>query len=435
MVTGVMSYSFMISSLSSLLTNDDIQKTNKNLALESLHRIDVDSNLDTGLFLRVKKAIIKKFKEVEYIKNQDALMHLLPRRLKGDLNAALHESLVRKIDIFKHEEKEFVEYLARLLRAKKYKAEEIICKEGEKNDEIYFIIKGCIEYVLPEFNDIPYQKLGKGERFGDLEIVHLFLTGKRLIEGKRIFTAKAKKDSEIFILSQTDLLALYHKFEKQVESIFIGADIRLKYSLELKEKTGEKLRRRYSGMNKIVKRMSTSLSSRDNKYHSGYTRELSASSMGCTKTEGEFSYTESLYSEISGDTDMMSEYRNNYNSSYINLNIHKGELEINDKDGNTKSQSPNRRKPIFRKSSRKVRLGPRNRLKSSIDFGVYKYKPKDNRIAIHITEAPEDDKNIIIPGKEEIRSLASDIDENMTIFRAPPISLQNIHSAKLIPSM
>ena len=117
-------------------------------------------------------------------------MHLLPRKLRGDLNATLQ-----------HEKTEFVEYLARLLKLRKYTADDIICQEGTRNDEIYFIIKGSVEYVLPEFNNIPYKKLTKGERFGDLEIVHLFLEGKRLSEGKRIFTAKAKEDSEILVLS------------------------------------------------------------------------------------------------------------------------------------------------------------------------------------------------------------------------------------------
>ena len=109
----------MISSLSSLFTSKDIQQTNKNIALDSLRRIDISNNLDTGLFLRLKKSIIKKFKEVEYIKNRDALMHLLPRKLRGDLNSAMHESLVRKILIFKHEDSKFVEQLARLLKPRK----------------------------------------------------------------------------------------------------------------------------------------------------------------------------------------------------------------------------------------------------------------------------------------------------------------------------
>ena len=258
MVVGVMSYSYMISSLSSFFTSNDIKQTKKNHALESLRRIDLSTNLDTGLFLRIKKAIIKKFKEVEYIKNRDALLHLLPRKLKGDLNSAMHESLVRKIGIFREENPVFVDYLARLLKPKKYSADEYICKEGEGINAIYFLIKGKVEYVLPKFNDAPYLTLSKGARFGDLEIVYSFETGKRSIEGNRIFTAKAKEDCEILSLSKTDLLLLYKKYEKQIISIFEGADLRLKHTLEHKTKIENGLRHRYSSMNRFVRRISVS---------------------------------------------------------------------------------------------------------------------------------------------------------------------------------
>ena len=307
-----MSYSFMISSLSSLFTSKDIQQTNKNIALDSLRRIDVSNNLDTGLFLRLTKSIIKKFKEVEYIKNRDALMHLLPRKLRGDLNSAMHESLVRKILIFKHEDSKFVEQLARLLKPRKYTADEIICGEGTKIDEIYFIIKGSVEYVLPEFNNIPYKRLKKGERFGDLEIVHLFLQGQRLSEGRRIFTAKAKEDSEILVLSQTDLLILYHKFEKQIESIFNGADFRLKHTQDLKSKIETNLKRRFTGMTKIVRRMSKTIAESDPKLPTGYSTkqnesdndEVRGSNIEEEEDEEDEEESDSMYTEISDYTNM-----------------------------------------------------------------------------------------------------------------------------------
>ena len=293
MLIGVMSYSFAISSLSSILTSSDLKQTRKNQALETLRRIDVENNLETALFLRLKKSLVKKFKEVEYIKNRDNLMHLLPRKLRGDLNSAMHESLVRKITIFKDESSMFVEYLARLLKPKKYQAEEIICEEGSSINEIFFIIKGCVEYVLPEYNNTPYLQISKGERFGELEIVQLLLQGRGALEGKRTFTAKAKMECEILLLSKTDLLILYHKYEDQTRAIFEGANLRLKHTIEQKQRTQNGLEQRHSKLNKFIRRMSCPMEhTMPNTYKTGYTRTYS--DMEFTDEEED----EGLYSDM-----------------------------------------------------------------------------------------------------------------------------------------
>ena len=274
MVIGVMCYSFCISSLSSILTSYDIKETNKNKALQSLHRIDCECKLDTNTFLKIKKAIIKKFKQVEYIVNRDHLMTLLPRNLRSDLNAAMHVNLVRKVNIFKEENDTFVEYIARLLKPFKYPAESIICQENSPIDEIYFILKGSVEYVLPEYNDAPYWKISKGERFGDLEILRWFSGGRKEQE-KRIFTAKAKEECEILVLSKTDLFLLYKKYQEQTKAIFQGSDLRLQHTKNLKARAEKKFGQRHKEMNDFIKEMS--LGRPGPGLQTGYTRRFSDS--------------------------------------------------------------------------------------------------------------------------------------------------------------
>ena len=431
MVLGVMSYSFMISSLSSLFTSKDIRQTNKNTALDSLRRIDISHNLDTGLFLKLKKTIIKKFKEVEYIKNRDSLMHLLPRKLQGDLNSAMHESLVRKIDIFMNEDAEFVEYMARVLKPKKYSADDIICKEGSKNYEIYFIIKGSVEYVLPEFNDIPYKALKKGERFGDLEIVHLFLQEKQLNQGGGIFTVRAKQDSEILVLSQTDLLILHHKFKKQIESIFEGAEFRFQHTLELKTKIEQGLKKRVSGMNKVVQRISTHVERAD-KLKTGYTREI--------KSENELSEQEdsdSIYSDMSDDISDMSEYMNNLDLQ----SIQEMKRESSKKTPSAKHSSKSINKIIAQQNKG---ITPRSRIISSKDYRIqalkklgssFRIRPTRINKEINITGTSKREnldccifsENISHSENDEIRSLGLNVDENIETLQIPA-SCAKIHN-------
>ena len=311
MVIGVMSYSFCISSLSSILTSYDIKETNKNKALQSLHRIDIECKLDTKIYLKIKKAIIKKFKEVEYIKNRDHLMTLLPRKLRGDLNAAMHTNLVRKVNIFKEESVIFVDYLARLLKPVKYQADTIICQEGALIDEIYFIIKGSVEYVLPQYNDTPYWKISKGERFGDLEILRWF-TGGRTDTERRLFTAKAKEDCEILVLSKTDLFLLYKKYQMQTRNIFEGSDLRLQHTRNLKEQEEKKHFQRHHDMNKFIKKMSIGVSSTPG-LKTGYTRRFSDS---IQSEESSFGDTSSFTS-----SDLQSTGKHSLNDSKVHSNL------------------------------------------------------------------------------------------------------------------
>ena len=47
---------------------------------------------------------------------------------------------------------------------------EYVCKENEYADEMYFIIKGWVQYVYGPDN-IHFKTLSKGSYFGDIELI------------------------------------------------------------------------------------------------------------------------------------------------------------------------------------------------------------------------------------------------------------------------
>ena len=265
MMIGVMSYSFAISSLSSMLSTSDTKAQLQAEALETLDNIDLECNLETKLFLELRRTIAMKFKKQEYIKNRDNLMHILPRKLRRLVNSSMHARLVQQVSLFSTEGQGFLNYLATVLKPKKYGAEEIICNEGEDITGIYFMLSGSVEYVLPQFNDTPYMSISKDLHFGDLEIVNSMLKNQ-ILHGKRLFTAKAKEDCEILVLSITDLIKLFHRYEGQAINIFEGSDMRLKYTLEQKKKLENGLKQRQRKIHKlfISKKKRKSVQSRVN---------------------------------------------------------------------------------------------------------------------------------------------------------------------------
>ena len=112
MLIGVISYSFAISSLTSMLAEEDIKETKKLEALETLHQIDVDCDLDTRLYLDIKRAIARKFKRVEYFKKSDHLMKILSRDLKKKLNRSMHGELInQQLNITQSQSEDFKKYI------------------------------------------------------------------------------------------------------------------------------------------------------------------------------------------------------------------------------------------------------------------------------------------------------------------------------------
>ena len=250
MISGVLCYSFAISSLTSMITKEDITQTKKLEALEALHRIDIDCELDTILYLDVKKAIAKKFRQTNYYKNNDSLLNILPRKLKKGINSGLLSEIVNKqIPLFSGQSSTFKTYISNFLKPRSYKADEYIYKEGSTCDAIYFLLKGKVEYVLPQYQDSPYSVITEGLHFGDLDLIFNILDHEdalsRINQERRIFTVKAKEDCQILVLNKADFSKLHHKFEIESKVLVAGAEYRLSLIIEKKATMEDAFKRRY----------------------------------------------------------------------------------------------------------------------------------------------------------------------------------------------
>ena len=97
-----MAYTFAISSLSSIITTNDIRETRKNEALDLLHRIDMKYQLTTNDYLTINQHIIKKFKEVESFQSEEALLNILGREDRLILKRILYQQVVKEMTCFKN---------------------------------------------------------------------------------------------------------------------------------------------------------------------------------------------------------------------------------------------------------------------------------------------------------------------------------------------
>jgi len=102
-------------------------------------------------------------------------------------------NLVAKVPIFAHLDKGSISEIARLLFLKRFGRHEVIIKEGDEGDGMYFILDG--EVAVVRESDNLHITLKAGDFFGEIAL---------LKDGKRTATVISKKRSEMLELTTYD---------------------------------------------------------------------------------------------------------------------------------------------------------------------------------------------------------------------------------------
>ena len=245
MMVGVMSYSFAISAMSSMISSLDHREEELNRSLDMLSKINLSYNMSTELFLQTATTITKKYKTSYSHNDKQQWLNSLPRKLRKSLSNMIHYHTILEIPSFNQQTKSFINYISSFLSIKKYSPDQIITLAGDEATKIYFILKGEVEYVLPEFNDTPYILIPEGQHFGELDVL--------LPEyyGKRYFTTKAKEDVEVLVLNKTDLTRIADKYEHEVRNIFRSVKDRHERIIKELNSVKLKLTNRSNKLNKL----------------------------------------------------------------------------------------------------------------------------------------------------------------------------------------
>ena len=166
MLTGVCAFSYATSVLSSFLTNFDETTVAIKERTEALNEIRDAYNIGPGLYEELRQAIYytttkEVHKVVEFIES-------LPHRLKLELSTKIHREIIMNIPFFKNRTSEFVSFIGPYLRPMRNKENEFIFNEGDPCTKMYFVSKGMVGFVLPEFKNTVYLVIEPGDFFGHL---------------------------------------------------------------------------------------------------------------------------------------------------------------------------------------------------------------------------------------------------------------------------
>jgi hypothetical protein len=136
MLIGVMSYSFAISSVNSVLSALDERQAalrNKLSILEDLKR---EYKLSHEMYMRLKKAL--KYDHSRNVADKFTFLNELPQSLKIELSKIMHEKIITRIPFFQGRSPHFMAFIGPMLRPTKVMKGEYIYVEGEPIDESKF---------------------------------------------------------------------------------------------------------------------------------------------------------------------------------------------------------------------------------------------------------------------------------------------------------
>jgi len=204
-VFGVVFYSLFIGFVSSLINDVETMNQKFNERLHTLYRLKKDYALPVFFTKKLLTAI--KYQNKKTIESKD-FINDLPTSLAIELSYLMHREIVHNITFLQNRPKAFIACLCPLLRAITIHKKEVIFREGDPADEIYFIKSGTVGYVLPKYQNECFLKVREGYFFGEIDL---------LFYGEfRKYTVTALKDCELYVLNKKDFKHVFLSEHRQI---------------------------------------------------------------------------------------------------------------------------------------------------------------------------------------------------------------------------
>ena len=142
--------------------------------------------------------------------NETQLLRDLPQSLEDALSLSLKGNLIAKVPFFHEAEEDLIQDIARRLKPMVFTPGDLIFKQGENGNTMYFIGKGFIEIIQNEKHIVT---ISDGNFIGEIALLH---------DQPRTASAKSTGYSDLYELSKSDLdhiLKLHPKFANHIQQI------------------------------------------------------------------------------------------------------------------------------------------------------------------------------------------------------------------------
>ena len=219
MFAGVIFFSLMVGSLTSLLS--DLDK--KNAAYEDKIKI-LDSIVqryevkDTKLLSKINIVI----KSLVYSRDDHypELLNALPKKVAISLGEIIYKPMVANIKFFEDIDPEILLSITPELHLCRFNANELILNHGEYPNEVYFIKSGTVGLMMPDFSKEAFMTIPEGNYFGEIEVIY---------NTHRKYSVKAMSHVEVLALERKHFIRIFFKeFKEHGRAIKLHAENRMK---------------------------------------------------------------------------------------------------------------------------------------------------------------------------------------------------------------
>ena len=207
MVVAVYFLSFVISSLSSSLAQNDVKRALIEQKLALLDSFSEEVGIDKVTKKKIQEEIRLKILRSTYSSSlKSEIIQDLSSELKHVIATRMYNGIFEVFDFFKKTDQIFISAIFPLLEAHHFIENEVIYAESDFPDYIYFIGRGRVHFMASGISK-PFSILPTGAYFGEIEMVK---------NSKRLFSAVSPKDA--FLLGMG--LSLVAKIKEEYSKVW-----------------------------------------------------------------------------------------------------------------------------------------------------------------------------------------------------------------------
>lgn len=222
MVIAIYFLSFVISSLSSMLTQNDggrKKKLDKKLALIDMYCEEnhLSRKLKIQMQRYIRESTDKKF--YSFAEKQE-LLDDLSTGLKYEISINTNRGALRVFEILNSQEDNFIFTIIPLLQILHVESEKNVYNIGDSSSEIYFLLGGKAHYMDETMR---FKVINAGSYFGDIEV----MKGKA-----REFSVIAAEEIELWVMDRTIIRIIEEEFPEAFKNFEEAAVLREKQMIQ-----------------------------------------------------------------------------------------------------------------------------------------------------------------------------------------------------------
>lgn len=209
--------------------------------INQLNSLNAKYSLGLRLYHKIEKVL--KFDHSKSENFELEFLNEVPQKLKVELCFCMYRSYIERLPFFQERNGHFIAFVCPMLVQQFVPQKEIIYREGDPVNEIYFLLKGKVGMVLNSYAiDHVFMYIEEGHYFGEIDMFNqTSINSKKRTskDKKRKFTTVAMENCELVVWSKKNIYIADKEFDDVIKAIFMTAKKRLKKALAAKHAAKE----------------------------------------------------------------------------------------------------------------------------------------------------------------------------------------------------